>query len=699
MEAQSSAGQGEIEEKDEENIEHMTREGLDLLGYGITIFNRDLKLVRFNQRFLELLGYPAELGKIGQPFESFVRFNAERGIYGDGDVEDLIRRRVDLARSFTPHLFRRNAPNGRIVEIEGHPLSQGGFVTTYTDVTEGKKGHATADRLGRILDETSSEIYIINAGTLKFIQVNRGARINLGYSMAELGGMTPLDIKPEFSESQFRKIIEPLKKGKSDRIVFETRHRRANGTLYPVEVRIQLSKLESPPVFVAVIQDISERKEAEEIIWHQANYDDLTNLPNRTVFFDRLQMAQMQAQRDNRMVALFFLDLDYFKDVNDTEGHSVGDVLLKEVAKRLRSIVRRTDTVARLGGDEFGIIQSSIRHVNDSAILAEKIIQGLHEPFDLGPKKVFIGTSIGITIYPIDDKEPEQLLCNADIAMYAAKDKGRGAFEYFSTDMREAIKTRNQLEQDLCQAIEHNEIYLDYQPQVITATREIIGFEALVRWNHPRDGLIMPADFVPLAERSGLILDLGEWVLREACRQTKVWQDEGLPKLAMAVNLSAVQFRQEDLVDMIRGILKETDLDPVYLEFEITESTAMHDPSATAAILDELNDMGIKVSLDDFGTGYSSLAYLKRFSLHRIKIDRSFIRDVLNDSDDAAIVSAVIALGRSLNMKVTGEGVENGGQLEYLYAHGCDEIQGYYFSHPISPAKATALLKEHFPVS
>ncbi len=699
MEARRSAGQGETEGKDEKAIERMTREGLDLLGYGITIFDRDLNLVRFNRRFLELLGYPAELGKAGRPFEDFVRFNAERGVYGDADIEEQIKRRIDLAKSFTPHLFRRKAPDGRIIEIEGHPLSDGGFVTTYTDVTEGKKGRATADRLGRILDETSSEIYIFNARTLKFIQVNRGARLNLGYSMAELGGMTPIDIKPEFSESQFRRMIEPLENGKTGRLVFETRHRRANGTLYPVEVRLQLSKLESPPVYVTVIHDISERKEAEEIIWHQANYDDLTDLPNRTVFFDRLQMAQMQAQRDSRMVALFFLDLDYFKDVNDTEGHSVGDVLLKEVAKRLRSIIRRTDTVARLGGDEFGIIQSSIRHVNDSAILAEKILQGLNKPFDLGPKKVFISGSIGITIYPIDDREPEQLLCNADIAMYAAKDKGRGAFEYFSADMRETIKTRNQLEQDLRQAIEHNEIYLDYQPQIITATKEIIGFEALVRWNHPKGGLIMPADFVPLAERSGLIIELGEWVLREACRQTKAWQDEGFPKLTTAVNLSAVQFRQGDLVDLVCGILKETGLDPVCLEFEITESTAMHDPSATAAVLDELNDLGIKVSLDDFGTGYSSLAYLKRFSLHRIKIDRSFIRDVLNDTDDAAIVSAVIALGRSLNMKVTGEGVENGGQLEYLYAHGCDEIQGYYFSHPISPDKAATLLKEHFPDS
>jgi len=687
------------ETKDEEGEierELLTQEALNQLNHGISIFDRDLKLVRFNRKFLELLGYPDELGMPGTPFEAFVRHNAEKGIYGkhgESDIEGQIKRRMDLARKFEPHLFRRTGPNGAIIEIEGQPLPDGGFVATYTNVTKDKENYAVAERFGRILDETASEIYMFDAETMRFLQVNQGACNNLGYSMAELGGMTPVDIKPDFNIERFRSMIDPLRTGETDRIIFETRHQRSDGSLYPVEVSLQLSKRESPPVFVAVIQDITERKKAEEIIWRQANYDELTELPNRTVFFDRLQMAQLQAQRDKRMMSLFFLDLDYFKDVNDTEGHSVGDVLLKEVAKRLRSIVRRTDTVARLGGDEFGIIQSSVRHVSDAELLAEKVLKSLNTPFDLGPKKVFISGSIGVTIYPIDDTEPDQLLCNADIAMYAAKEKGRGTYEFYSADMSDAIKTRNLLEQDLHKAVQEDQLYLEYQPKVVSGTEEIVGVEALARWQHPEHGLISPSEFIPLAERSGLILGLGERVLHEACRQNKAWQNAGLPPLPVAVNLSAVQFKQGDLVDMVRSALEDTGLGAEYLELEITESTAMHDPSNTANVLDGLNDLGVQVSLDDFGTGYSSLAYLKRFSLCRIKIDRSFIRDVMHDADDAAIVSAVIALGRSLNMKVTGEGVETGEQMAYLQESGCDEVQGFYFSHPVAAEKIAELLK------
>jgi len=460
-----------------------------------------------------------------------------------------------------------------------------------------------------------------------------------------------------------------------------------------VSVKIQ-SKDEIGELSSAINKMIVERKEAEETIWHQANYDDLTGLPNRNVFFDRLQMAQLSAERDSKMVAIHFIDLDYFKDVNDTEGHSVGDVLLQEVALRLRGAVRRTDTVARLGGDEFGIVQTSINHISAAEALAEKILTKMQEPYNLGHKKVFIGASIGITVYPMDDEAPDELLRNADIAMYAAKDSGRNTFEFFARDMSEDIKSRNVLEQELHEALDKQEFFLLYQPKFSGQGKDITGVEALLRWNHPLRGLISPDDFIPLAERSGMIAQIGSWVLKEACIQAKAWQDKGLPLFNMAVNLSAVQLAQEDLAAMIKQVLQETGLNPHFLELEITESTMMHDPANTVDILDELDALGVKISLDDFGTGYSSLAYLKRFPLSRIKIDKSFTRDILTNPDDAAIVTAIITLARTLNMAVTAEGVETEDQFEYLLNSDCDEYQGYLLGMPMAAADLVDMLKQ-----
>ncbi|HEC91284.1 MAG TPA: EAL domain-containing protein [Alphaproteobacteria bacterium] len=448
----------------------------------------------------------------------------------------------------------------------------------------------------------------------------------------------------------------------------------------------------------AIGKMISEREKAEKTILHQANFDSLTNLPNRTVFFDRLQMAQLNAERDNKMVAVHFVDLDFFKDINDTEGHSTGDVLLQMVATRLSGSVRRVDTVARLGGDEFGIIQTAVGHVNDAELLAEKVLATMRSSFSIGLKQFFISASIGITVYPMDDTSPEELLRNADIAMYEAKDEGRNRYEFYSSIMSETVKSRNVIEQELHGALERNELTIHYQPKITCKDKRITGVEALVRWNHPTLGLVMPDAFIPAAERSGMIVPLGEWVLRKACLESKSWQDAGLPPIDVAVNLSAIQFKQEDLLDMVKAVLKETKLDPCYLELEITESILMQEARSSINILDKLdsiNELGVKIALDDFGTGYSSLAYLRKFPLFRVKIDQSFIRDVSTNSDDAAIVTAIITLGQTLNMKITAEGIEEQDQFDFLSERNCDEIQGFYYSRALPEGELKKLLRKN----
>ncbi len=448
----------------------------------------------------------------------------------------------------------------------------------------------------------------------------------------------------------------------------------------------------------AIDKMITEREKAEKTIRHQANFDALTGLPNRTVFFDRLQMAQLNAERSDRMIAVHFVDLDFFKDINDTEGHSTGDVLLQMVATRLSGSVRRVDTVARLGGDEFGIIQTGVSNVNDAELLAKKVLDAMQSSFSIGLKQFFISASVGITIYPMDDTSPEELLRNADIAMYEAKDGGRNKYEFYSSVMSEAVKSRNIIEQELHGALERGEFTIYYQPKITCKDKKITGVEALVRWNHPTLGLVMPDSFIPAAERSGMIVPLGKWVLKRACLESKSWQDEGLPPIDVAVNLSAVQFKQEDLLDMIKAVLEETKLSPYHLELEITESILMHEARSSTNILDKLdsiNELGVKIALDDFGTGYSSLAYLRKFPLFRVKIDQSFVRDVSTNPDDAAIVTAIITLGQTLNMKITAEGIEKQDQFDFLSERNCDEIQGFYYSRALPEEEFKKLFREN----
>jgi diguanylate cyclase (GGDEF)-like protein len=441
---------------------------------------------------------------------------------------------------------------------------------------------------------------------------------------------------------------------------------------------------------------LEDEREAAELatveIEHLAYHDALTGLPNRPLFIDRLIVALAQANRGTQKLAVFFLDLDRFKDINDSLGHSVGDTLLKAVAERVRRCVREGDTVARFGGDEFTLLVPRIDNVEDAAKIAQKIIETLKIPFFIHDRELFVTTSIGISIFPGDGHDPETLVRNADAAMYRAKDQGRDNYQLYAPAMNERALERLALENMLRKALANHELVLFYQPLVDLSTRRIVGAEALIRWQHPELGLLSPAHFISVAELSGLIIPIGEWVLRTACRQLKVWQRKFDPELSISINLSARQFQQPDLVGQIRSAIVETGVNAGSVELEITESNAMQNAENTIYSLRELKTLGVRIAMDDFGTGYSSLNYLKRFPIDTLKLDQSFVRDIRTDSSDAAIVSAVISMAHSLHLSVVAEGVETEEQLAFLALQQCDVIQGYLFSQPLAAEALEPLL-------
>ena len=440
------------------------------------------------------------------------------------------------------------------------------------------------------------------------------------------------------------------------------------------------------------------RQQSEKALRETAHHDALTKLPNRAYFQIRLTEALDNARRAGRLVAVHFLDLDHFKDVNDTLGHPAGDDLLKQVSARLLACVRTTDTVARLGGDEFAIIQSNISQQYGITVLAERVVESIAEPFTLDQEQVFTGTSIGITVFPHDDTDPDQLFKNADLALYQAKQEGRSNYRLYDPAMNEEVHARKALEQDIRQALEQGDFFLNYQPQIDIASGRITGVEALVRWKHPERGMVSPAEFIPVAEQARLISRLTDGVLREACEQARAWLDTGLPAITMSVNLSPADFKRQDIVSTVTSILEASGWAPEYLELEITEGMVMSGVESVIATLNELHEIGVGLAIDDFGTGFSSMNYLKQFPLDRLKIDQSFVRDILTSEEDASITKAIIQLGHSLGLKVIAEGVESERQLEFLRQSGCDEAQGYYFSRPIPAEELAAMLRAEMAV-
>ncbi len=450
---------------------------------------------------------------------------------------------------------------------------------------------------------------------------------------------------------------------------------------------------------VMVFHDVTTARALSLRMAYLAQHDELTDLPNRALLADRLEQAIALASRRRGQLALLFVDIDRFKYVNDSLGHAIGDRLLQSVANRLASCVRSSDTVSRQGGDEFVILLPDISHSEDAAISGEKIRQALAVPHSIDQHDVHISGSIGIATYPEDGVHSETLLQHADFAMYHAKENGRNNVQFFKSEMNARAVERHSLEDGLRTALERREFELHYQPKVNLKTGAVIGVEALIRWRHPVRGLVPPAQFIPIAEECGLIVEIGRWVLREACRQNRAWQDAGLPPIRLAVNISAVELRAKDFVAGVRAILTDTGLDPHCLELELTETFLMEGSGSTAAVLQALKDMGVRIALDDFGTGYSSLSFLRRFPIDTLKIDRSFVRDLTTDSDDASIVRAVIGMGESLHLCVIAEGVETREQLAYLRLHDCPEGQGFHFGRPVVAAEFARVLARSVPMA
>ena len=518
----------------------------------------------------------------------------------------------------------------------------------------------------------------------------------LGYTKAA----TP-QVSPEWLYSQInpadipvvRKAISAsIESGRSLDLTFRIATCAGDEIVVSSQAELEFDNHGRPELLVGTLLDVTDRTKAEQEIHHLANYDTLTGLPNRNLLHDRLQQAIVQSARMEGSVGVLFLDLDRFKGVNESLGHKAGDQLLRTVAERLRVCVRESDTLARVGGDEFVVILSVVADEDGVSSAASKILAIISEPFVIEEQELYLTASIGVAVYPNDGTDVQTLLKHADLAMYQAKDMDRNNFQFFSSDLNVKVMERMVLESSLRRALERNEFELFYQAQVDVVERSIIGFEALLRWRHPELGMISPDKFIPLAEETGLILSIGEWVIRTACRQAKAWQAAGLPPIRMAVNLSGKQFRTK-LDQVVAAILQETGLGASWLELELTESILMRNATENQQLLQALSGMGCSLSIDDFGTGYSSLAYLKNFPLGRLKIDRSFVRDIITNPDDRAIAKIIIDMAHTLKMEVTAEGVEDHDQLELLKSYGCREIQGFLFSKPLAASAAETLLR------
>ena len=473
------------------------------------------------------------------------------------------------------------------------------------------------------------------------------------------------------------------------------RNYRKDGSMYWNELNISPVRNDAGTVthYIGVHSDVTDAKTHQDELARQANHDSLTGLPNRNLLWDRIDRACVRTQRYGDFAAVAFLDLDNFKVVNDSLGHSLGDHLLRAVAARLESSLRAMDTVARLGGDEFVLVLSDQKSAQSVSGELQRIVDSFSQPFAVDGRDVFVTASVGVSLYPQDAKDPESLMKSAELAMYRAKESGRNAYQLYTAEMQTRVTERLALESKLRRALERGEFALHYQPQVDLRSNRIFGCEALIRWNQADLGMVAPAKFVPLAEETGLIVPIGAWVVRTACRQCKAWRDAGLPAVTVAVNISARQFRERNLLQVVTNILAETALAPTQLELEVTESVIMHDAQNVIADLQAFRDMGVRLSVDDFGTGYSSLSYLKRFPVDRLKIDQSFVHDITADADGAAIAQAVITLGHTMDMRVIAEGVETAEQLAFLRSNQCDEMQGFLFGKPMPADQFGKLLE------
>ncbi len=525
------------------------------------------------------------------------------------------------------------------------------------------------------------------------LECNQALASLLGYpSPGEVRGLGPAELFVNPTERQ-----AGLERLRAEHIAVnqEVRMRRRDDTSIWVLLNESLvEEAGAPPIVDGSLIDITDRKVAEERSWQRAHHDPLTGLPNRMLFNDRLELAIQRARRSRQQLAVMFLDLDDFKHVNDTLGHSAGDELLMQVGGRLRHALRGEDTVARLGGDEFLLLLNSVKDSAGVGAMAQKVLAVFESPFLVKKRELFLSASLGVALYPDDGSDPEALLANVDSAMYRAKKIGRNNFQFFTAEMQRHAQERALLESGLRRALPRGEFTLHYQPILALASRRIVGLEALVRWQHPEHGLLPPGKFIALAEDVGLIVPMGAWVLRRACERTRALREQSHPDLTIAVNLSARQLQNEEFVRQVGQILRETGLPPAALDLEITESTAMQNVETTRLVLGQLSALGVRISIDDFGTGHSSLSYLKHFPINRLKVDRSFINGMTHDNRDRAIVAGILSIAHNLGVRVVAEGVETQEQASLLGDLGCDEVQGFFFGAPVAESQVEKLLAE-----
>ena len=680
--------------------QNQAQQYLNIAGVMLIALDAEGRVQLVNRKGCEMLGASeAEiLGKdwiehfLPERIRKDVRENVIRMMKGDIAPVEYMENAI-LTRNGEERMV---AWHNAILRDESGGIS--GVLASGEDITERKRAEDQLRLAAKVFEQSGEGIMITDARG-NIVMVNQAIMDISGYSEADILGQNPRILASgRHDQAFYQGMWEAI--SRQGRWQGEVWNRRKDGSLYPELlsiIRVPDAKGEVSH-YIGISSDITQHKAAQEHIQQLAHFDPLTGLPNRVLLGDRVSHALSEAQRNRTQLAILFVDLDHFKNVNDTLGHRIGDELLRSVATRLEATVREVDTVSRQGGDEFILILSDTGG-DGAAHVAEKLLETAARPYQVEGFELTLTLSIGIALYPTDGADFEALSKCADAAMYRAKHDGRNTYRFFTADMQARTAHSLQMENALRRALERNQLLLHYQPQISLQDGRLIGIEALLRWQHPELGMVAPADFIPLAEESGQILPIGEWALRSAIRQMKTWIDAGLAPMTMAVNLSAVQFRHPHLPERVTQILDEVKLPSQYLELELTESVAMDDAPAAIAVMDKLHERGIRMSIDDFGTGYSSLSYLKRFRIHRLKIDQSFVRGVGEDPEDRAIVRAIISLADSLGLLTIAEGVETEGQLAFLRAQGCNEVQGYYFSKPLPAEQFEAFVRAGYPAA
>jgi diguanylate cyclase (GGDEF)-like protein/PAS domain S-box-containing protein len=569
------------------------------------------------------------------------------------------------------------------------------YIGIQNDVTKQEEAEAELQLAASVFDNAAEGI-IISDTKHRIIRVNRAFTDITGYSAKEITGKTPRVLRSHLHDAPFYEQMASTLKYEGQ-WGGEIWNRRKNGEVFPIWQNISPIKNDKGEItqYISIFSDISEQKISEKRIQYLHHYDVLTSLPNRALFKERCGNAINRARSENRKVALLVLDLDQFKHINDSFGHPAGDRLLQLVATRLEKLVREGDTLARLGGDEFAILAESIRHSQDAFNISHKLLDSFVEPVRISDREYRLTASVGVSLFPDDGEDVTVLIRNADTAMGKAKEQGRNNVQFYTQELTESALQRVTLGNELQRALEQDELALFYQPQYSLKTGKMVGAEALIRWQHPKQGMIPPDQFIPLAEDNGLIIPMGEWVLRKACQQMRAWLDMGRSMERISVNVSGQQVQRGELVSCVERVLRETGLEPSHLELELTESFIMQQTDKVIDTLNGLNQLGVIMSIDDFGTGYSSLSYLKQLPVHKLKIDRSFVRDIPGNANDEVITRSVLALGQSLQLKVIAEGVETKEQQAFLRELNCDEVQGYLYSRPVPSEEFVNLEPTH----